>query len=224
MSRPLPSDVSLAATLAALANPTRIAILRELRTPRTLSDIRILHDEEERPLSRQAVRVHLERLLEVGVAGRLGAESSSPAYLVEHRKLFGASEELRTLAALRPMGDPGGDLTEMMTQAQDGSTPRGPRLVIVRGLAEGTVFSLDGRRDAWVIGRRRDAEVSLDYDPFVSSDNAIVRRAGGAHVIEDVAGSRNGTLVNFARIAAPTRLKHGDVVGVGHSALVYWTD
>lgn len=227
MSKPTPGDVSLSATLAALASPVRLAILRELRAPRTLSDIRVAAEDEEadRPLSRQAVRQHLDRLLEVGAVARIGPESASPAYLIEHRKLFGASEELRNLAALRPLGDAGGDVTEMMTARREGNRPPGPRLVIVRGLGEGSVFKLDGKREAWVIGRRREAEVPLDYDPFVSSENAIVRREKGAHTLQDLPGSRNGTLLNFARLGAePAPLRHGDVISVGHSSLVYWTD
>ncbi|HWH08930.1 MAG TPA: helix-turn-helix domain-containing protein, partial [Candidatus Thermoplasmatota archaeon] len=66
-------DAALATTLAALANPVRLAILRQLRTPRALGDIRVLSDEPrgpgepDRPLSRQAVRQHLDRLLDIGV-------------------------------------------------------------------------------------------------------------------------------------------------------------
>lgn len=227
MSRPSATDVALATTLAALANPVRLAILRELRTPRALGEIRVLSDEEgaERPLSRQAVRQHLDRLLEVGAVGRMEL-GANHAYVVEHRKLFSASEDLRSLAALRPLDEPPTSNTETMGSNGMGSPRHGPRLVLVRGLGEGTIYPLDDARDAWTIGRRRELEIALDYDPFVSSENAIVRRAkDGGHTLEDT-GSRNGTLHNFNRVPhdAPVKLRHGDVIGVGHTTLLYWTD
>lgn len=232
MSRPLPDDVALSTTLAALANPVRLALLRELRTPKTLGDIRVVSDEEpatpERPLSRQAVRQHLDRLLEVGAVGRLdGERTTGGAYLVEHRKLFAAAEQLRSLAALRPLADPMADVTVVARPTGSGPVARGPRLVLVRGLGEGSVFPLTPPAEEWVVGRRRDLAVSLDYDPFVSSENSVLRRArDGAFTVEDVPGSRNGTLVNFARIqdGATARLRHGDIIGAGLSSLVFWMD
>lgn len=230
MSRPLPDDVALSTTLAALANPVRLALLRELRAPKTLSDIRVASDEEgaERPLSRQAVRQHLDRLLEVGAVGRLeGERAAGSAYLVEHRKLFAAAEQLRSLAALRPVDDALADETVVARPTGAGPVSRGPRLVLVRGLGEGTVFPLAPPEEEWIIGRRRELAVGLDYDPFVSSENTILRRArDGAFTVEDVPGSRNGTLVNFTRLreGASQKLKHGDVIGAGLSSLVFWTD
>lgn len=243
VSRPSPNDVTLATTLAALASPVRLAILRELRRPRGVTDIRVTHEEDDdaqgdeeatpRPLSRQAVRQHLDRLLEVGVVSRVGGErgpSPTTAYLVEHRKLFAAAEELRMLAALRPMGAPLDLDTEETFPRPGGRTPRGPRLVLVRGLNEGSVFrfaDIEPDGGCWVIGRSPEAAICLDYDPFVSHENALVRqRPDGRFAIEDVPGSRNGTSVNYARLPPdePATLRHGDLVTLGHTSLLYWDD
>ena len=222
-------DEALATTLAALSNPVRVAILRQLRTPRVLSDIRVLATEPDeqgsaaRPLSRQAVRQHLDRLMEVGIVARTSESATSP-YTVDHRRIFATSEDLRALAALRPADDPEGH-TETLDRRGQNRPAQGPRLALVRGLGEGAVYPLDAGA-SWVIGRRRDAQVPLDYDPFVSSENARVQKAEGAYTLEDLPGSRNGTTLNFRPLkpGERARLKHGDLVGVGRSALLYWDD
>lgn len=216
---------ALAATLDALSNPTRLAILRELRSPSSLGDIRV---GEGRTISRQAVRQHLDRLLDIGVVATVpAAREDRVRYVIEHRKLFAIAEEFRGLANLRPAEEVVAGRTEVVPPAARPKGAGAPRLVLVRGLREGTTFLLDaeGPRD-FVIGRRRDADCPLDYDPFVSSQNAVVRRdAEGRFSVRDAPGSRNGTTVNFEPLepGAWRVLQHGDVVGVGHTALVFWT-
>jgi len=62
-----------------------------------------------------------------------------------------------------------------------------------------------------VLGRQADLVIE---DPQVSRRHASVRPAGDALEVEDH-GSRNGTWVNGARIAATTRLVPGDQVRLG---------
>ncbi|HWH08571.1 MAG TPA: FHA domain-containing protein, partial [Candidatus Thermoplasmatota archaeon] len=145
-------------------------------------------------------------------------------YTLDHRRIFAAAESLRAFAALRPLDDPEGR-TEAADAPDPRRTPRGPRLALVRGLGEGTVHRLDEGAE-WLIGRRRDAHVPLDYDPFVSAENARVQKVGSDFVLEDLPGSRNGTTLNFRRLEPGERakLRHGDLVGVGHSALLFWSD
>src|SRR5687767_3964350 len=53
----------------------------------------------------------------------------------------------------------------------------GPCLVLVKGLDEGRTFALPPPKagpKSWNIGRRRGAPVSLDFDPFVSTENAAI--------------------------------------------------
>lgn len=219
----------MARALAALANPVRLDILRELRTPRRLGEIRVTVDENgaRRPISRQAVSQHIEKLAEVGAVVCVDGEGGGRAvYVVDQLKLFALSEEFRSIAALRP------DEHRAVETLVVGPTPRqrsrpGSRLVLVRGLNEGRVFSLDSEPRAegpWLIGRRRDADIPLDYDPFVSNENALIRRlASGALTVEDVNGSRNGTMLNSQPLASgqASALRHGDLIVIGRSALLY---
>ncbi|HEX2372884.1 MAG TPA: FHA domain-containing protein [Actinomycetota bacterium] len=75
---------------------------------------------------------------------------------------------------------------------------------------------LAGRRvevtAALVLGRQA-ADLAIE-DPQVSRRHASVRPADDALEVEDL-GSKNGTWVNGARIAGPTRLVPGDRVRVG---------
>jgi len=62
------------------------------------------------------------------------------------------------------------------------------------------------------IGRWQDNDVVID-DRWVSRYHAQIRREGEQYVIQDL-GSKNGTLVNGQRIAAPTGLADGDEIQV----------
>ncbi len=72
--------------------------------------------------------------------------------------------------------------------------------------------------DAVVIGRSEQADVIV-ADHSVSRRHARVFREGGAWAVEDL-GSRNGTMLNEARLAAPMALKTGDVIRIGDTRLV----
>jgi pSer/pThr/pTyr-binding forkhead associated (FHA) protein len=97
---------------------------------------------------------------------------------------------------------------------------------VVRGLTEGRAYPLPLLPGAdevrWVVGRKRGLPIALDYDPFVSLENTlVVRRASGASVT-DLPQSRNGTTLNFERLArdVETPVEHGDVIGVGRTLFV----
>lgn len=225
-------DEELAEALKALAYPVRLAMLRDLQTPRILKEIKVQPHEApgegapDRPISRQGVNHHLEDLLAINAVQVQESErefGTSTEYVTNHRTLFAISEQLRTYARLRPQSEP----TQETLEAEDEPTApsiEGPGLVLVKGLEEGKLFELDpGSAEEWTIGRRRDNEIALDFDPFVSAENARVRWTGEAHVVEDLEASRNGTRLNFQRIAPgkPYGLSTGDVVGVGRCLLVY---
>lgn len=225
-----PADAQLATVLDALASPTRLALIRALRAPKTLTEIELRPPDGPaggRPLARQTVREHLDRLIQAGMVMTREVERSyglTVEFQVNHQTAYALAEEMRSMARLRPALEP-----EMATVHRAHAPPRpivGPALVVVKGLDEGASFDLrpDDAKKEWVIGRRRNAEVALDFDPFVSSDNSRIRWDGDAHQLEDMPGSRNGTTHNFSALASgETRtLRHGDVVGVGRSYLLYW--
>ena len=62
------------------------------------------------------------------------------------------------------------------------------------------------------IGRWEDNDVAIK-DRWVSRYHAEVRREGDRYLVHDL-GSKNGTLVNGQRIAAPTALADGDEIQV----------
>lgn len=208
----------------ALASPVRLSILRSLRTPRTLGGISVKGERADSGavLARQTVRRHLDALLDAGLVRRLDV-AGEEQYVIDHLRLFSLAEGVRDLARLRPAVEP--DAATQAVGAALAATEQGPRLVLLRGLDEGATFLLGNAVEVWRIGRRRGLEVSLDYDAAVSSLNALIRLAGRGHELEDAEGSRNGTFHNFTRLApgAKVLLRHGDVIGVGRSLLLYWT-
>ena len=64
-----------------------------------------------------------------------------------------------------------------------------------------------------LLGRDGDVAVWLE-SPTVSRHHACIRVAGAAATIEDL-GSKNGTFVRDARIAAPASLTDGDQIRLG---------
>lgn len=238
----LPAE-KLGEILAALGNANRLQLLEQLRTPRILSEIQLKPgvvregENPDRAISRQAVRLHLDRLIEIGVV--LAQKGERPTgvveeYVVNHQRLFAISEEVRRLGALTPRREGWGMETmseRLDTPSDDPSAledgAEAPTLVLVRGLDEGIAFALTAATaDAsgrWLVGRRRGLPVSLHYDPYVSGIHAAVARGKSGLEVSGLPEGRNGTFVNFKLLprglARP--LRTGDVIGVGKSLLLY---
>lgn len=66
-----------------------------------------------------------------------------------------------------------------------------------------------------VIGRDPSADIPLLWDRRVSRAHALLKRAAGSWTVVDDGLSRNGTVVNGARIAGRRRLDDHDVIGCG---------
>ncbi|MCA1813227.1 MAG: winged helix-turn-helix domain-containing protein, partial [Halobacteriales archaeon] len=105
-------DEALAGMLSALASPTRLRILRQLRSPKTLREIEVpAAAHGARAISRQAVREHLDKLLEIQAVNSHASERTygeAQAYVVNNQVLFALTEEFRGLARLRPTVEPVG--------------------------------------------------------------------------------------------------------------------
>lgn len=229
----------LALVLEALANENRLDLLEQLRTPRTVSEIELSPgqtregENPDRPMSRQGVRVHLQRLNDIGVVYARKARRGTVVvdeYAVNQPRIFALLEDLRSLGALQSAGAelPGAEPTLEGKIPSPGTRTAQPRLTLVKGLHEGRSFPLTGQtRDGpdrgWVIGRRNGLAVSLDYDLFVSQQNSEITLDGDAYRLVDIRSNRNGTYLNWQRLpkggAAP--LAQGDVIGVGRSLLVF---
>jgi len=231
-----PEFERLAEYLKALGNPNRLALLHALRAPRMVSDLE-LHPEQtregenpERPISHQAVREHLAKLRAIGVVAVQRTErdgSIVDEYVLNHQKLFAIVEELRQLGELRAQEQWAPLPTIAAQRPTEPSRDQGPRFVLVRGQAEGRVFPL--RKETlsadrgWILGRKRGLAVSLDYDPFVSSENAEVLLNGHGFTLLDLRSSRNGTSLNFKPLprGSSAPLRDGDIVSVGRTNLVF---
>jgi DNA-binding transcriptional ArsR family regulator len=231
---PAADYATLAEFLAALAYPTRLALLEQLRFPHTLGEIRIAPHRREggqmvdRPVARQTVLGHLEQLVAVGLVQAESVEAEGrqvPRYAVNASRLYELSEELVRLTTRYAGAGGGAEATSTVTTRVPRPPARGPRLVLVHGVYEGKVFAFSGEAAGvgpWILGRRRDAAVSLDYDPFVSLEHAVVTQEGRSFVVNDL-GSKNGTTVNWEPLAPgrPHALRPGDVLGVGRSRLCF---
>lgn len=223
----------LAGYLNALAHPRRLELLAQLRIPRTMGEIQLKpwRNESEgnpdRAISRTAVQRHMGLLTAIGVVRRREANRDGRAvdeYVLQRARLFQVVEELRRLTKLRSIAADALDATA--SAARTRARPqhvRGPHLVVLSGPAEGTITRLEGA-GPWPVGRAADAAVALDYDPYVSSQQATIERdAKGTFHVRDLPSNRNSTELNWTLLprgdVAP--LRTGDVIGVGRSLLLF---
>lgn len=228
---PQDSLEALSDILQVLANPARLALLRQLQTPKRVADLTVTPSREdagltpERAMSRQSLERHLDILAEAGlVTWREGEGRTRGAkeYVLNHARLFAAVEELRGLSRLRAtVAAPEQTMDLAAAPGPDPEAVPGPRLVLLRGVPEGRIVPLEG--EATVLGRGGEATLRLDHDPFVSQRHCVLRRARGQVTLADEGTARNGTLLNGRRLKAGEAavLRRGNLVGVGRSLLLY---
>ena len=95
-----------------------------------------------------------------------------------------------------------------------------PFLVFCDAAGAQRVVTLGPGSSPVVVGRNATSDVPIEWDDRVSRSHAQLVRVGHRWSAED-AISRNGTFVNEARITGPWLLNDGDVVRVGHTAIVF---
>ncbi len=227
---------SLAEFLSALAYPTRLELLRILRFPHIASDIKLTPlrvepgENPQRVASKQTIQAHLDKLVDADLVRVEDAEEGSRkahVYTVNSQKVYAVTEDLRKVSTIYAGRGAVGEFTGTVGMQPHGTpATQGPRLVLVHGLYEGKSYPLDkrlGPEGPWIIGRRRDLAISLDYDPYVSLENSVVRRKGDQFTIEDMPDSKNGTMINWEPLTKgkAQALRAADVVGVGRSLLVF---
>jgi pSer/pThr/pTyr-binding forkhead associated (FHA) protein len=83
------------------------------------------------------------------------------------------------------------------------------------------LFVLDSERPRVTVGRSEQNDLALPWDPQVSAVHAELESIGGEWAIADDGLSRNGTLVNGARISGRKRLREGDGIRLGGTLVVY---
>lgn len=226
--------------LKTLAYASRLELLSLLRAPKTLDEIHLqpgasqAGENPDRPISRQAVQNHLDKLQEAGLI-RVGTTERKGKravyeYTLDHARLFAVAEELRKVSALEPTVALDPNATEGLPDAREASWESGPKLVLVHGVHEGRAFALKPSKTrpgrGWVIGRGTDCAVNLEYDPYVSVENSEIIAVGKQFRLLDLRSSKNGTFLNWRRLAVggEAALRTGDVLGVGRSLLLFRED
>jgi pSer/pThr/pTyr-binding forkhead associated (FHA) protein len=94
-----------------------------------------------------------------------------------------------------------------------------PFLIYRDSVDRQVVVELD--RDRLTIGRRATSDVALPWDTEVSRVHAEIERVGDDWVLLDDGLSRNGTFVNGERVTTRRRLRDGDIVIVGETAIAF---
>lgn len=229
---------SLAEFLKALSNPVRLELLDALRFPKLVGEIKVAPqrlapgDNPDRPAARQTLQAHLDRLVAADLVREYlikAGERALRRYAVNAPKLYVVTEELRRLSTHHAgRGSEEGSTHDASARVlTPHARAKGPRLVLVHGVYEGKAFHLEPSATdpsgGWTIGRKRGLPVSLDYDPYVSAENARIHARADAFEIQDLPESRNGTRVNWEALPSGVArgLEPGDVIGVGRTLLVF---
>jgi pSer/pThr/pTyr-binding forkhead associated (FHA) protein len=102
---------------------------------------------------------------------------------------------------------------------------RAPAFLVFRDAdGEQHIVDLDPAASASItLGRQAVCDVPLTWDPEASRVHARVECIGSEWTLSDQ-GSRNGTYVNGVRLQGPRRLQSGDVVRIGRTAVMFWSD
>jgi hypothetical protein len=83
------------------------------------------------------------------------------------------------------------------------------------------IVELPADADRLTIGRRPTCDVVLDWDTEVSRVHAELERIGDDWTLIDDGLSQNGSFVNGARLTRRRRLKDGDALRFGQTAMVF---
>ena len=95
-----------------------------------------------------------------------------------------------------------------------------PFLVMRDDGGEQRLVTLDDGAATLVVGRSEDSDVPVPWDDRVSRTHAQLVRVGTRWYVEDDGLSRNGTWVNEERVTGRRALGDGDVLRVGHTAVL----
>lgn len=107
-----------------------------------------------------------------------------------------------------------------MTASQDASKPQSvPEATLHILMRDGTVVERELNDTETRIGKGAQNDIIL-ADASVSSTHALIRRENGTYLLSDL-GSRNGTMLNEARLTEPRPLHHGDLIKMGHCTLTF---
>jgi pSer/pThr/pTyr-binding forkhead associated (FHA) protein len=95
-----------------------------------------------------------------------------------------------------------------------------PFLLYRDGAGEQVIVPL-GAQDRITIGRRPANDIALDWDSEVSRVHAELERTGDEWTVIDDGLSHNGTFVAGHRVTGRRRLRDGDVIAIGGTAIAF---
>jgi pSer/pThr/pTyr-binding forkhead associated (FHA) protein len=96
-----------------------------------------------------------------------------------------------------------------------------PFLVFRDGEGAQRIVDLDGFGTRLSVGRAPTNEISLPWDTEVSRLHAELECIGGEWTVSDDGLSRNGSWLNGGRVSGRHRLRDGDVLRVGRTAIAF---
>ncbi len=112
--------------------------------------------------------------------------------------------------------------TPVELKARRDAERRGEPFLIVRDAAGlEHVVELDPAHSPVTIGRQAASEIALAWDDQVSRTHADLELIGEVWTLVDDGRSRNGSFVNGDRVHGRRVLRHGDVLGIGRTRLVF---
>jgi pSer/pThr/pTyr-binding forkhead associated (FHA) protein len=110
-----------------------------------------------------------------------------------------------------------GELKERMEAERQGD----PFLISRDHEGRQVVVTLASGSGRLTVGRASASDVRLDFDPEVSDLHAELERIGEHWVLVDDGLSRNGSFVNGERVSGRRRLKDGDALRFGSTAVLF---
>lgn len=221
-----PDRGALAQRLKALGSLSRLQIVLTCQDPRPVSDIKLKPSQgtgsEERQITREGVRHHLNKLRSAGlieVEDPEGKGGREQRYRTRRQTLYELAEILASLAA-SPANGPAEAHGPPTWETPDVDLPT---LTVVRGPEPGRTFPLEeGGKDrdrGWVLGRGLRADLQLDWDPFADDQAAeIVSKTDGYRLVDMRPADQRVSLNGQALDRGEDRpLAHGDLIGVGRT-------
>lgn len=215
---------ALAAALKSLAHPKRLRLIRFLAEPHSLEAA-----ASEVGIARQSAQEHVDQLVAVGlVEQRRGRGEHGPVthYVTTVQRLFDIYDQLgQRVGVVERELDETVQMALRTTPLEAGAPSRapqeGPRVTIVHGMRVMQTTLLQGS-GPWLLGREPHATLCLDYDPYISTRHAELRRAPRGFELADLYSS-NGTYHDGERLArgGVVPLAPGAIIRLGKTILVF---
>ena len=123
-------------------------------------------------------------------------------------------------APFSPHGASAAELKEQLEAERRGE----PFLVFRDGDGGQRIVTLPADATSLTVGRAPGTDVCLSWDDEVSGVHAELSRLGPGWTVTDDGLSQNGTFVNGQRVAGRLRLRDGDVLTFGSTAIAFRGD